>query len=195
MNKIDVGEIEGKVSLKEYLKENGFLITSIGTMFGFSTVLGSVLQSILSSRAFPVSIILIFYIFIFLMILGGMLIYSELVYTFPQKIESRLRMFKYVLVTSYVLVIVVLSIIYRNLSHFVLPVLVTLMVTLPLSEYLFRRKSFALIVKYIKQKYPQKVFFVFALIVAIILATLSLFLTDSTNSLIDRMSQDIVQLK
>ena len=116
-------EVNEKVSLQSFLKENSVLISSMGTILGFSGILGTILQLATVNKIVPLWSVLIAYAFILLMMVGAMLIWSEIIFKFPPKVEPRLRAFKYILVVSYALVVAFFCILYRNLSHFVLPLL------------------------------------------------------------------------
>src|SRR5665213_2142398 len=115
-------EVKSKVSLDTFLKERGTLLSSIGVMFGFVGILGTIPLTI--KPPFPPWPVIIIYIFSLLMMVGALLIWSELIFTFPPNPEPRLRAFKWVLVSTYTLVVIFLSLIYRNLSSLVLPLLV-----------------------------------------------------------------------
>jgi hypothetical protein len=162
---------------------------------GLSTILGTVLQFSTSNKTIPIWTIILAYTFVVLMMLGAMIIWSELVFTFPKNIEPRLRAFKYILIISYTLVIVFFCILYRNLSHMMIPIIVPLMITIPLSHYLFNLKWFANSVSSLKKRFPRKVFFVFALMVALVLTSISYFLSNYINVVIDKMSQVVVQIR
>ncbi len=184
-----------KVSLQSFLKENSFLISSMGTMLGFSGVLGTVLQATMVNKIVPLWAILIAYAFILLMMIGAMLIWSEIIFKFPPKVEPRLRAFKYVLIIGYILVVAFFCILYRNLSHFVLPVIIPLMVTMPVSHYLFRVKFVSNGISFLKQKSPEKIFFIFALIIAAILTGMSFLLSNYLEGVLGTMSHIVVQIQ
>ena len=167
-------------------------------MLGLSTILATVLQASTNGKAIPLWSILIVYIFIFLMMLGAMLIWSELIFSFPKKIQPRLRAFKYTLVISYALVVVFFCILYRNLSHFVLPVIVPLMITMPLFHYLFSLKWVSNSVLFLKTKNPRhakKIYVIFALVLAGILVLLSNMLSGYLDKLVEIMSKTVVQIR
>ncbi len=187
--------IDKKASLQSFLNENGVLISSMGTMLGFSGILGAVLQTATVNKIVPVWSVLIVYIFILMMMVGAMLIWSEIIFKFPPRVEPRLRFFKYILVISYILVVAFLSILYRNLSHFVLPIIIPLMVTMPLSHFLFRLKFISNGISFLKQKSPEKIYFVFALTIAVLLTGASFLLTNYLDGVLDKMSHIVVHLQ
>jgi len=183
LNKIAPNEV--KVSLYQYLKEKGVLISSIGAMLGLGGFLGII--SLISNKTLTMWSIIIIYSFIFLLVLGVVIIWSEIIYTFPPNPEIRLKLFKYILIILYILTTIITCLVYRNLSHLLMPVIIFFMVGLPLVRVLedaILKKFFT----WIKTKSNNRILLhIIALAFALLITFLLYELTNYVNFAIDNM--------
>ncbi len=178
-------ENETKTSLYHYLKEKGVLISSIGAMLGLGGFLGII--GLISAKNLSEWLIIMIYVFIFLLVLGVVIIWSEIIYTFPSHPEIRLKLFKYVLILLYILTTIITCLVYRNLSSIFMPVIIFFMIGLPLLRFLEKTILFKL-VEWIKKRYNNKfILVIFGLIIALIITFVLSKFTDYVNSIIDKM--------
>ncbi|MFZ2038680.1 MAG: hypothetical protein WAV11_01980 [Minisyncoccia bacterium] len=167
-----------KTSLHQYLKDKGILISSIGAMLGLGSFLGII--GLISVKTLTIWPLIFVYSFIFLLVLGVVIIWSEIIYTFPPNPEIRLRLFKYILVALYILTTIIACLVYRNLSNILMPVIMFFMVGLPLVKFLEDTILFRFII-WIKKKFNNKIKILFIIIAVVISSLVTLLLYELTN--------------
>lgn len=119
----------GEASLTSFLVGNNILLSALGVLAGLATFFGSIpVEPNSPIVTWPTSLASL------LMVIGTMLVLSELKSKFPLKPSSQLRAFKWVIILTYWLMVVFLLLKYRAISYILLSAGLLFTVGIPLAR-------------------------------------------------------------
>lgn len=173
-------------TIGDFLKLNHIQMSSIGVMAGLASFLGT---STNLPRPFPLWPVMITYLFSLLMMIGAVLIWSDMKSRFPKNSDLKLKAFKWTLSIAYWLVILYLLLMYRNLSKLFLFVGIFVVFVRPLMFSILGAESVRKSVRKLKsKKYGEFIFKTLVIIFAVVLTTSLQYVSLFANNVLDFVS-------